>query len=55
MRLANYFNDMNDEQKSDFRKQGIIPDGLSMELEYFDEFFETRKIILTPRILQLLE
>lgn len=55
MRLANYFNDMNDEQKSDLRKHVIIPDGLSMELEYFDEFYETRKAILTARILQLLE
>lgn len=55
MRLADYYNDMNDDQKVDFRKQAIIPDGLSMELEYFDEFYEKRKAILTARIRQLLE
>lgn len=55
MRLVDYYNDMNDDQKTDFIKQAIIPDGLSMELEYFDEFYEKRKEILTGKIRQLLE
>ena len=36
MRLVDYYNDMNDDQKVDFRKQAIIPEGLSLELEYFE-------------------
>lgn len=55
MRLADYYNDMNDEQKSEFRKQAIIPNELSLELECFDDFYEKRKAILTARIRQLLE
>ncbi len=55
MRFADYYNDMNDNQKDDFRKQAIIPDGVSIKLEHFDEFYEKRKEILTARIRQLLE
>ena len=47
MRLIDYYNDMNDEQKAEFRKQAIIPDGVSLELEHFDEFYEKRKAVLT--------
>lgn len=45
MRLADYYNDMNDEQKAQFYKQAIIPDGLSLELEYFDDFYEKKSNI----------
>lgn len=54
MRLVDYYNDMNDEQKAEFCKQAIIPDGISLELEYFDEFYEKRKAILTEKIRELL-
>ena len=54
MRLVDYFNDMNDEQKVTFRKQAIIPDGVSLELDSFDEFYEKRKAILVQRIRELL-
>lgn len=50
MRLIDYYNDMNDEQKAEFRKQAIIPDGVSLELEHFDEFYEKRKAVLMDRI-----
>ena len=54
MRLVDYYNDMNDEQKAKFCKEAIIPDGVSLELEHFDEFYEKRKAILTQRIRELL-
>lgn len=54
MSLRDYYNDMNDEQKAEFHKQAIIPDGVSLELEHFDEFYEKRKTVLTNRIRALL-
>ena len=54
MRLVDYFNEMNDEQKATFRKQAIIPDGVSLELDSFDEFYEKRKAVLVQRIRELL-
>ncbi|MBZ9608209.1 hypothetical protein G9F73_010370 [Clostridium estertheticum] len=54
MRLVDYYNDMNDEQKAKFCKEAIIPDGVSLELENFEEFYEKRKVLLTARIRQLL-
>ena len=38
MRLVDYYNDMNDEQKAKFCKEALIPDGVSLELENFEEF-----------------
>lgn len=54
MRLIDYYNDMNDDQKSEFSKQAIIPEGVSLELENFDEFYERRKAVLMDRIRVLL-
>lgn len=54
MRLVDYYNDMNDEQKALFRKQALIPDGVSLELDHFDEFYEKRKAILVQKIRDLL-
>ena len=54
MRLVDYYNDMNDDQKTDFCKQAIIPYGISLELEHFDEFYEKRKAILTEKLRELL-
>lgn len=54
MRLIDYYNDMNDDQKTEFCKQAIIPDGVSLELEHFDEFYEKRKDVLTDKIRNLL-
>lgn len=54
MRLVDYYNDMNDVQKAGFCKEAIIPDGVSLELEHFDEFYEKRKVILTEKIRALL-
>ena len=55
MRLVDYYNDMNAEQKAAFRKQAIIPADVSMELENFEEFYKKRKEVLAARILELLK
>ena len=54
MRLVDYYNDMNDEQKAVFRKEALIPEGVSLELEHFGEFYEKRKELLMGKIRQLL-
>jgi uncharacterized protein with ParB-like and HNH nuclease domain len=54
MRLIDYYNGMNDEQKKQFYREAMIPDGVSLELESFDKFYEARKKVLTERILALL-
>lgn len=54
MRLVDYYNDMNEEQKERFYKQSFISEGVSLELEHFDEFYEKRKAILTEKIRVLL-
>lgn len=54
MRLVDYYNDMNVEQKADFHRQSFIPEGISLELENFEEFYEARKAIITGKIRELL-
>lgn len=54
MRLVEYYNEMNDEQKAQFRKQALIPESVSLELEDFGEFYESRKSLLVQEIKKLL-
>ena len=54
MRLIDYYNDMNDEQKSKFLKEAIIPEGVSLEINDFEKFYEKRKEILAEKIRKLL-
>lgn len=54
MRLVDYYNDMNKEQKNIFYRQAIIPEEVSLEIEHFDEFYEARKELLAKRIKALL-
>ena len=54
MRLIDYYNDMNDDQKAEFCKQAMIPQDVSLELEDYEKFYEARKAILTERIHELL-
>lgn len=54
MRLVDYYNDMNDNQKLVFYKQANIPNGVSLELEQFDDFYEKRKEILGIKLRKLL-
>ena len=54
MRLTDYYNDMNEEQRAEFCKQAMIPDGVSLEIEHFEEFYNKRKDILAKKIKTLL-
>lgn len=54
MRLIDYYNDMNDEQKAEFYKQAIIPKDVSLEIESFEDFYNKRKEILAAKIRELL-
>ncbi|WOV83661.1 DUF262 domain-containing protein [Sporosarcina jeotgali] len=54
IRLVDYYNDMNDEQKKSFYNQAMIPENISLEIESFDKFYNERKSILAVRIRNLL-
>lgn len=54
MRLIDYYNDMNDEQKDAFNKKAIIPEGVSLEIENFEEFYNKRKELLATKLKALL-
>lgn len=54
MRLIDYYNDMNDEQKASFCRETLIPEDVSLELEDFEVFYEKRKALLTSKIRLLL-
>lgn len=54
MRLVDYYNDMNDSQKESFCRQSFIPEGVSLEIENFEEFYEERKTIITEKLRELL-
>lgn len=54
MPLIDYYNDMNDAQKAAFCEQAFIPDGVSLELDKFEEFYEKRKSILADKLRELL-
>jgi hypothetical protein len=45
---------MNDDQKAEFLKQAMILDGVSLEIEDFEKFYEARKAILSKRVRELL-
>lgn len=47
MRLIDYYNDMNNNQKAEFCRQAMIPQNVSLELENFQRFYDKRKVILT--------
>ncbi len=52
--LIEYFNDKNEGQRQLFMSQAIIPDGVSLELQYFGDFYEKRKEELEKRVRELL-
>lgn len=54
MMLVDYYNDMNDAQKAEFCHQSFIPEGVSLEIQDFEKFYEARKAILKERIRKLL-
>ena len=55
MRLIDYCNDMNSEQKELFYKQALIPRDVSLEFDDFEEFYEKRKQLLKEKIIELLK
>ncbi len=54
MRLEDYINDMNEEQRSSFLENAIIPLNLPLELEKFEEFYVGRQNELTRKIKEML-
>lgn len=54
MRLVDYYNDMNEAQREAFCKQALIPEGVSLEIDHFGEFYERRKTLLITKIRELL-
>ena len=54
MPLIEYYNDMNVEQQEEFRRQAMIPDGVPLGIEHFEEFYNQRKEILAKKIKSLL-
>ncbi|ULQ61034.1 DUF262 domain-containing protein [Brucepastera parasyntrophica] len=54
MRLIDYFDEMNDEQKALFISQAMIPNDISLEFEDFSKFYEARKNLLVNKIKELL-
>ncbi|MGE5456506.1 MAG: DUF262 domain-containing protein [Ignavibacteriales bacterium] len=54
MRLVDYCNDMNDEQKRSFYEEAIIPENVSLEFENFKVFYDERKKLLAEKIKNLL-
>lgn len=54
MPLIDYYNDMNIEQQEEFRRQAMIPEGVPLGIEHFEEFYSKRKNILAKRIKVLL-
>lgn len=54
MRLVDYYNDMNDEQKTRFFEEAMISGDVSLEFEEFNKFYEARKEVLNLKIRELL-
>ncbi len=54
MPLIDYYNDMNAEQQEEFHRQAMIPEGVPLGIEHFDDFYNKRKEILAKRIKALL-
>ena len=54
MPLIDFYNDMNTEQQEEFRRQAMIPEGVPLGIEHFEEFYSKRKNILAKRIKVLL-
>jgi len=54
MPLIDYYNNMNAEQQEEFRRQAMIPEGVPLGIEHFEEFYRKRKDILAKRIKVLL-
>ncbi len=54
MRLIDYYNDMNEQQRKIFREQALIPSDESLEFSNFGNFYNSRKELLRDKIKELL-
>lgn len=54
MSLRDYYNDMNYEQRKQFEEQAMIPEGVSLEISHFGEFYEARRELIKGRLRELL-
>ena len=52
--LLEYYNDMNEDQRELFMEQALIPDGISLELDNFEMFYNKRKELLAKKLKELL-
>ena len=52
--LLDYYNEKNDYQKEVFRRQVLIPESVSLEIDAFGDFYEKRKELITKKIRELL-
>ena len=52
--LEVYVGSMTENQKQDFYEEALIPEGVSLSLSHFGDFYEQRKAILTQRLRKLL-
>lgn len=55
MSLSVYFAGKTPEQQKQFMREAIIPEGVSLELQDFDDFYEKRKKLLASKLRQLLK
>ena len=55
MSLVAYFEDKTEDQQKQFLREAMIPEGASLELRDFGEFYERRKALMASRLRKLLK
>lgn len=55
MTLSEYFSDMTQEQQTVFLKEAMIPDGVSLEISRFEDFYEKRKALMAKKLISLMK
>ena len=55
MTLSEYFSDMTQEQQSVFLKEAMNPNGVSLEISEFEDFYEKRKALMAKKLISLMK
>lgn len=55
MPLIDYYNQQNEYQKEEFLQNAMIPDGVSLEFNDFENFYQLRQSLLQEKIVKLLK
>ena len=55
MSLLDYYNDMTEEQQTEFYKNSFIPENVSLEISNFGKFYEKRKELIINKIKEILK